>query len=186
MRVFFLAFMLLSAISIRYKYHIPYTRQSTYPNGKQPSWRRFKHLKRTKHGTLLSCHQANDQWVVSGFSLSNTKLMEAQKCSRHALWQKGSLNPMELTIKRHWLMQQNLTPYEHSYLLHLTQIGHFTDQMSRMFSFDGDLEEEVYLEIPLDFHTPATTNKVCKLEKSLYDLKQSPCAWFNRFTKVVK
>ena len=58
--------------------------------------------------------------------------------------------------------------------------------MSRMFSFDGDLEEEVYLEIPLDFHTPATTNKVCKLEKSLYDLKQSPCAWFNRFTKVVK
>lgn len=28
--------------------------------------------------------------------------------------------------------------------------------------------------------------KVCHLKKSLYGLKQSPGAWFNRFTKVIK
>jgi len=51
---------------------------------------------------------------------------------------------------------------------------------------NGDLEEEVYMEIPPGFDTPATTNKVCKLKKSLYGLKQSPRAWFDKFTKAVK
>ena len=31
-----------------------------------------------------------------------------------------------------------------------------------------------------------TSNKVCKLKKALYWLKQSPRAWFERFAKVMK
>lgn len=42
------------------------------------------------------------------------------------------------------------------------------------------------MEIPPGFETPATTNKVCKLKKSLYGLKQSPRAWFDKFTRAVK
>jgi Reverse transcriptase (RNA-dependent DNA polymerase) len=49
----------------------------------------------------------------------------------------------------------------------------------------GDLMEEVYMEIPPDFGTTQTMNKVCKLKKSLYELKQSPRAWFDRFRKVM-
>ena len=32
----------------------------------------------------------------------------------------------------------------------------------------------------------ALNNKVCRLKKSLYILKQSPRAWFDRFSKVPK
>ena len=51
---------------------------------------------------------------------------------------------------------------------------------------NGDLAKEVYMEIPPGFETQTTRNKVCKRRRSLYGLKQSPRAWFERFTKVVK
>ncbi|RDX67605.1 hypothetical protein CR513_53499, partial [Mucuna pruriens] len=49
----------------------------------------------------------------------------------------------------------------------------------------GDLEKEVYMEIPLGFYSHNEKNKVCKLKKALYGLKQSPRAWFGRFSQVM-
>ena len=49
----------------------------------------------------------------------------------------------------------------------------------------GDLEEEVYMEIPPGFNSRETEGKICKLKKSLYGLKQSPRAWFGRFRNEV-
>ena len=51
---------------------------------------------------------------------------------------------------------------------------------------NGDLEEEVYMEIPSGLKLSSSNDLVCKLQKSLYGLKQSPRAWFERFTKVIK
>ncbi|RVX20036.1 Retrovirus-related Pol polyprotein from transposon RE2 [Vitis vinifera] len=50
----------------------------------------------------------------------------------------------------------------------------------------ANFQEEVYMDIPAGLETTSNFNKVCRLRKSLYGLKQSPRAWFERFTKVVK
>ena len=49
----------------------------------------------------------------------------------------------------------------------------------------GDLQEEVYMEIPPGLASAETEGKVCRLKKALYGLKQSPRAWFDRFRRAV-
>ena len=50
--------------------------------------------------------------------------------------------------------------------------------------FHGELEEEIYMSIPPGF-SGSDGNKVCRLKKALYELKQFPHAWFGRFAKVM-
>lgn len=48
----------------------------------------------------------------------------------------------------------------------------------------GELSEEVYMDLPPGCMIPKRhSQKICRLKKSLYGLKQSPRAWFGRFTK---
>ena len=42
---------------------------------------------------------------------------------------------------------------------------------------NGDLKEEIYMKQPEGYIMPGSENKVCKLKKSLYGLKQSGRAW---------
>ncbi|KAM1862094.1 hypothetical protein ACFX14_002598 [Malus domestica] len=49
----------------------------------------------------------------------------------------------------------------------------------------GYLEEEVYMDFPPGYNARAKTG-LCRLRKSLYGLKQSPRAWFGRFTQIMR
>lgn len=47
---------------------------------------------------------------------------------------------------------------------------------------NGDLQESVYMTPPPGFTCKGEEGKVCKLRKAIYGLKQSPRAWFERFS----
>ena len=52
---------------------------------------------------------------------------------------------------------------------------------------NGDLKEEVYMDLPLGVQCNSENrSKVCRLKKSLYGLKQSPRAWFGWFSSAMK
>ena len=48
----------------------------------------------------------------------------------------------------------------------------------------GNLEE-VFMDAPPSFEKYFNASKACKLKKSLYGLKQSPRAWFERFSRSI-
>ncbi|KAJ9553092.1 hypothetical protein OSB04_017137 [Centaurea solstitialis] len=50
----------------------------------------------------------------------------------------------------------------------------------------GELKEEVYMEAPPGFIGNFKPGEVCRLKKTLYGLKQSPRAWFGKFTLAMK
>ena len=56
---------------------------------------------------------------------------------------------------------------------------------------NGFIEEEVYVKQPPGFENPKFPNRVYKLQKALFGLKQAPRAWYDRlknllFAKVLK
>lgn len=51
---------------------------------------------------------------------------------------------------------------------------------------NGNLQEEVYMTQPEGFISNANANKVCKLQKSIYGLKQASRSWNIRFDEAVK
>ncbi|GKA29249.1 zinc finger, CCHC-type containing protein [Tanacetum coccineum] len=59
-------------------------------------------------------------------------------------------------------------------------------QMDMKTAFlNGELDEEVYMNQPQGFIMHGNENKVCKLIKSLYELKQSPKQWHQKFDEIV-
>ena len=50
---------------------------------------------------------------------------------------------------------------------------------------NGDLTEDVYRTQPQGFIDSTHPYYVCKLNESLYNLKQSPCAWFQKLSSFL-
>jgi hypothetical protein len=63
-----------------------------------------------------------------------------------------------------------------------TSHGILVHQMDVKTTFlNGELEEEIYMTQPDGFVVKGQEDMVCKLQKSLYDLKQGPKKWHEKF-----
>eukprot|EP00171_Calliarthron_tuberculosum_P023532 IDg23532t1 len=60
------------------------------------------------------------------------------------------------------------------------------DQMDVVTAFlNGDLTEEVYMEVPPGFRDPKRPNLVCRLLKAIYGLKQAPKQWYAKINSFL-
>jgi hypothetical protein len=60
-------------------------------------------------------------------------------------------------------------------------------QMDMKTAFlNGELEKEIYIEQPQRFMHQRGEHLVCKLHESLYSLKQSPRAWYQKLNVFIK
>ena len=50
---------------------------------------------------------------------------------------------------------------------------------------NGELEEDIYIEQPEGFVVPGKEEKVCRLVKSFYGLKQAPKQWHAKFDQIM-
>lgn len=50
----------------------------------------------------------------------------------------------------------------------------------------GILEEDVFIRQPLGYVDPQFPHHVCKLDKAMYGLKQSPRAWYSRLNSKLQ
>ncbi|WJZ97833.1 hypothetical protein VitviT2T_016408 [Vitis vinifera] len=50
----------------------------------------------------------------------------------------------------------------------------------------GDLEEEIYMDIPPGYTATSEAKITCRLQRALYGLKQSPRAWFGRLSSTMR
>ena len=51
---------------------------------------------------------------------------------------------------------------------------------------NGYLEADIYMEQPLGFTSNDDDHKVCKLQRSIYELKQASRSWNTHFNDVIK
>ena len=60
-------------------------------------------------------------------------------------------------------------------------------QMDVKIAFlNGNIEKELYMVQPEGFVDPENAGKVCKLQRSIYGLKQASRSWNLRFDEVIK
>ncbi|GFY95385.1 hypothetical protein Acr_10g0007700 [Actinidia rufa] len=135
---------------------------------------------------LVSLLGASKQLGASGYLLLSIRKTELLSAIKLALWLRALPRYQDRIMGATFAPVTKLTTVRviislaasYSWPLHQLDI--------KNAFLNGDLHETIYMDSPPGFRADGEyTGKVCRLRKSLYGLKQSPRAWFSRFSEVV-
>ncbi|GJV15917.1 retrotransposon protein, putative, ty1-copia subclass [Tanacetum coccineum] len=134
----------------------------------------------------------SDKWL-------NAMNVKMQSMKDNEVWELVDLPPNGKTVGHKWLFKKktDIDGAVHTYKAHirairiLIAIDAFYDyeiwQMDVKTAFlNGYLNEEVYMEQPKGFVSQKFPNRVCKLKRSIYGLKQASRQWNKRFDDEIK
>ncbi|KAK8694422.1 hypothetical protein V6N13_071975 [Hibiscus sabdariffa] len=93
----------------------------------------------------------------------------------------------QLVFKKKTDMDGNVQTYKGRLVAKVAFHDYEIWQMDVKTTFlNGKLEDDVYLTQPEGFVTPENAGKVCKLERSIYGLKQASRSWNLRFNDAIQ
>ena len=76
-----------------------------------------------------------------------------------------------------------------SFRIIMALVAHYDLELHQMdvktAFLNGDLEEDVYMDQPVGFIEEGKENMVCKLKKSIYELKQTFRQWYLKFNDTI-
>ncbi|GJS37209.1 retrotransposon protein, putative, ty1-copia subclass [Tanacetum coccineum] len=134
----------------------------------------------------------SDKWL-------NAMNVEMQYMKDNEVWELVDLPPNGKTVSHKWLFKKkpDMDGAVHTYKAHirairiLIAIAAFYEyeiwQIDIKIAFlNGYLNEEVYMEQPEGFVSQKFPNRVCKLKRSIYGLKQASRQWNKRFDDEIK
>nr|GEX85817.1 hypothetical protein [Tanacetum cinerariifolium] len=141
--------------------------------------------------TLLDLE--SDKWL-------NAMNVEMQSMKDNKVWDLVDLPPNGKTVGSKWLFKNKTDMYRavHTYKARLVAKGYtqtlgidyeetFSPKMDVKIAFlNGYLSEEVYMEQPKGFVYLKYPNRVCKLKRSIYGLKQASRQWNKRSDDEIK
>ncbi|GJY12467.1 retrotransposon protein, putative, ty1-copia subclass [Tanacetum coccineum] len=125
----------------------------------------------------------SDEWL-------NAMNVEMQSLKDNEVWDLVDLPPNSKTVGSKWLFKKktDMDGAVHTYKAHIrairiliaivTYYDYEIWQMDVKTAFlNGHLSEEVYMQQPEGFVNPKYPNRVCKLKRSIYGLKQASRQW---------